>query len=114
MTFKRVLVLNFPKISIDAPPLAPALLCQICKQHNIEYSFVDCNLEFFQQLDQDLEKEILGLYAERFIKELSPTAERWVDNYFSSLAKHCNDYDLIAISVFSSHSIALVDKFLSN
>ena len=114
MTFKKVLVLNFPKISIDAPPLAPALLCEICKQHNIEYNFIDCNLEFFQQLDQDLEKEILGLYAERFIKDLSPMAERWVDNYFSLLAKQCNDYDLIAISIFSSHSIVLVHKFLSN
>lgn len=114
MTFKKVLVLNFPKISIDAPPLAPALLCEICKQHSVEYEFIDCNLEFFQQLDQELNKEILGLYAERFINKLSPCADLWLNKYFSLLAKKCNHYDLIAISVFSVHSIALVQKFLTD
>jgi hypothetical protein len=94
--------------------LAPELLCEICEQHGIEHEFIDCNLEFFQQLDQELNKEILGLYAERFIDKLSPSADRWLDEYFSLLAKKCNHYDLIAISVFSIHSIALVQKFLTD
>lgn len=112
MSYRRVLILNFPKILIDAPPLAPALLCEICNRNNIEYTFIDCNLEFFQQLDQELEKEILGLYAEGFVETLTTRAQAWVDNYFSSLANQCKEYDLIAISVFSPHSIALSRKFL--
>jgi radical SAM superfamily enzyme YgiQ (UPF0313 family) len=114
MSYQRVLILNFPKISIDAPPLAPALLSEICSQNNIDYSFIDCNLDFFQQLDHVLEKEILGLYAEQFVETLTPKAQTWIDNYFSSLADQCNQYDLIAISVFSLHSTVLVHKFLAD
>jgi len=114
MIFKKVLVLNFPKISMDAPPLAPAILCEICEQHNVEYEFIDCNLELFQQLDQELSQEILGLYSEKFIDKLSPRADRWLNRYFSLLVKKCNHYDLIAISVFSIHSIALTQKFLTD
>jgi anaerobic magnesium-protoporphyrin IX monomethyl ester cyclase len=108
-----VLILNFPKIAIDAPPLAPALLCEICEQNSVDYNFVDCNLDFFQQLNKELNTEILGMYAERLITDLTPSANTWLDAYFSALATKCKEYDLVAISVFSVHSVAIVYKFLA-
>jgi hypothetical protein len=113
MTYNRVLILTFPKIALDAPPLAAALLSSICKQHNIDYDFVDCNLDFHQQLtDKPFKDEILGLYAEMFIDKLSEPAQNWVDQYFCSLEKKCQQFDLVAISVFSQHSMVLVHDFL--
>lgn len=114
MSYQNVLILNFPKIALDAPPLAPALLSEICDKNNIKHDFVDCNLEFFQNLNNNLKDEILGLYAERFIEKLSDHAQSWLDQYFTQLAIQCQNYDLIAISVFSSHSISLVNYFLKN
>jgi anaerobic magnesium-protoporphyrin IX monomethyl ester cyclase len=113
MSYKRVLILNFPKIIIDAPPLAPALLSAICEKNNIEHDFIDCNLEFYQQLDHTLKEEILGLYSEQLIETLPDAAQFWVDQYFFSLKEKCQNYDLIAISVFSVHSVNLVHEFLS-
>jgi len=113
MSFQRVLILNFPKISIDAPPLAPALLSEICRKNNIEYDFIDCNLEFFQQLSKELNDEILGNFSEQLIHSLSDSAQNWVNQYFNNLAKKCQNYDLIAVCVFSHHSIPLVTEFLT-
>lgn len=110
---QRVLILNFPKIQIEAPPLAAALLCAICDKNKIQYDFVDCNLEMFKQLDPVLKEEILGLFAERLVTTMSPRAQAWIDQYFSNLADRCKSYDLIAISVFSYHSISLTTEFLS-
>jgi len=113
MTYKQVLILSFPKIALEAPPLAPALLASICKDYNINYDFIDCNLDFHQQLsNKPFKDEILGLYAEMFVDKLSESAQAWVDQYFSKLKKKCQQFDLIAISVFSQHSIVLVDEFL--
>lgn len=113
MLYQKILILSFPKISLDAPPLAPAILSSICDKLSVEHDFIDCNLEFHERLSGDLRDEILGNYAERFIEELSPTSKEWLDNYFDSLAKICNKFDLIAISVFSMHSIILTYDFLS-
>lgn len=112
MTYRRVLILNFPKIALEAPPLACALLCEICNQNNVEYDFVDCNVDFYQRLTDPVRDEILNLYSAQLITELSEPAEDWLAEYFSYISKKCADYDLVAISVFSSHSIPLVRKFL--
>ena len=114
MSYNNVLILNFPKISLEAPPLAPALLSEICQLHGVKYKFLDCNLDFFQQLTGQLKHEILNLYAENFVNTLSPAAEHWLNNYFTKLASRCQQHDLVAISVFSYHSIPLVQKFLEN
>lgn len=114
MTYKKVLLLNFPKIALDAPPLAPALLSAICEKNNITHELCDCNLEFYQQLPEDLHREILGLYAEQLVDTLSDRAKTWLNQYFSRLVKQCQEYDLIAISVFSLHSVNLVYDFLKD
>lgn len=113
MKYSKVLILNFPKIALDAPPLAPALLSSICHKHGIEHDFVDCNLEFHQQLSNSvLKEEILELYSEMIVDKLSPDGQLWVDHYFLNLANLCENYDLIAISIFSVHSVNLVRDFL--
>jgi hypothetical protein len=48
--YQRVLVLNFPKIALEAPPLACALLCEICNKNKVDYDFIDCNAEFILKL----------------------------------------------------------------
>jgi radical SAM superfamily enzyme YgiQ (UPF0313 family) len=110
---QKVLILNFPKISLDAPPLAPAILSAICDKLSVDHDFIDCNLEFQERLSGNQRDEILGKYAERFIEELSPESRNWLDNYFDFLAKVCKQYDLVAISVFSVHSVVLTYDFLS-
>ena len=112
MTYRRVLILNFPKIALEAPPLACALLCEICNKNSIDYDFIDCNVDFYQQLNEQIKNEILDLYSARLTDQLSGPAEDWLNNYFSKLAEKCSSYDLVAISVFSAHSIPLVNKFL--
>jgi radical SAM superfamily enzyme YgiQ (UPF0313 family) len=115
MRYKRVLILNFPKIALDAPPLAPALLSSICDKYSIDHDFIDCNLDFHQQLAHSpLKEEILGLYCEQFVNEPSEAGQTWINQYFLHLKNQCRNYDLIAISVFSIHSVNLVHKFLSN
>ena len=114
MSNKKVLILNFPKISIDAPPLAPALLGSLCEKNNISYDFIDCNLEFYQQLSAQLKQEILVEYAEKFENTvLGKEAQSWLDSYFQDLSKKCNNYEIVAISVFTMHSSNLVSYFLS-
>lgn len=110
--FERVLILNFPKIALEAPPMAPALLAELCNQHNVQYKIIDCNLEFHQQLDNELKEEILELYAEGHIESLSNKGHIWLTNYYEKLAIECKDYDLIAISIFSKHSVQLTYDFL--
>jgi radical SAM superfamily enzyme YgiQ (UPF0313 family) len=114
MAFKNVLLLTFPKIALEAPPLAPALLAEICKQNNVKCNFLDCNLDFFQQLHGSIKHEILELYAEGIKSQLSKEAEQWLNNYFTSLVNRCQTHDLIGISVFSHHSVPLVQRFLEN
>jgi anaerobic magnesium-protoporphyrin IX monomethyl ester cyclase len=111
--YQKVSILNFPKISLEAPPLAPGILAAICKNKSIDYTFVDCNLELHQQLSKDQQNEILGLYAENFITTISEQSRKWLDRYFDELALRCRDSDLIAISVFSVHSVVLTLDFLS-
>ena len=113
MSYKKVQILNFPKIALDAPPLAPGILSAICKKKSVQYDFIDCNLEFHKRLSIDRQSEILGLYAENLIYELGEKSRAWVDRYFDELAQRCGDADLIAISVFSSHSVVLTYDFLS-
>jgi len=113
MAYKKVSILNFPKISLEAPPLAPAILSAICKKKGIEHDFIDCNLEFHQQLSQDLQNELLGLYAENFIIDITARSQTWLDRYFDQLADRCADSDLVAISVFSRHSAVLTLDFLT-
>ena len=112
--YQRALILNFPKIALEAPPLACALLCEICSKNNVEYDFIDCNAEFYQQLPDSIKDEILSLYSARLVDQLSDTAELWLNNYFTNLAEKCNSYELVAISVFSSHSVSIVNKFLED
>jgi radical SAM superfamily enzyme YgiQ (UPF0313 family) len=112
--YQRVLVLNFPKIALEAPPLACALLCEICNKNKVDYDFIDCNAEFYQQLPDSIKDEILSLYSAKLVDQLSDTAESWLNKYFTNLAEKCKDYELIAISVFSSHSISIVNKFLKD
>lgn len=113
MSFKRVLLLNFPKIAIEAPPLAPAILSAICKKNNIDYEFIDCNLEFWQQLNGPLQDEILNFFAEHLTDTLSDSAQKWLDQYFDQLVEKSKKFDLVAISVFSNHSTELTREFLT-
>lgn len=112
--YQRVLILNFPKIALEAPPLACALLCEICRKNNVDYDFIDCNVEFYQQLPASLKDEILSLYSAGLVDQLSDAAESWLDKYFTNLTEKCKGYELIAISVFSSHSVPIVNKFLKD
>ena len=111
--FQKVVILNFPKIALEAPPLAPALLGSICDSLSIDHDFIDCNLELHQLLPQKEHKEILGSYAERFVDSVSDESRQCLDNYFDNLAERCSNHDLIAISVFSAHSINLTHYFLA-
>jgi hypothetical protein len=113
MRFQKVLILNFPKIALEAPPLAPAILSSICESLSIEYNFIDCNLELHEQLNDTHKEEILGRYAERFIDQISENSRKKLNEYFNYLADRCSQFDLIAISVFSSHSVVLTHDFLS-
>jgi anaerobic magnesium-protoporphyrin IX monomethyl ester cyclase len=114
MIYKKVTILNFPKIEIDAPPMAPGLLASICKELSVNYNFIDCNLEFHQKVPNHLKKEILGSYTEFFTSILSVESKEWIDEYYSKLTERCMESDLIAICVFSYHSIQLTYDFLKN
>lgn len=114
MAYKNVLILNFPKIAIEAPPLACALLSAICEDQKVSYQFIDCNVHLHQRLDEHLFDEILLKFAEGYQQTLSPAAKHWCDRYFNWLVTQCSEHDLVAISVFSHHSIPLVYEFLVN
>lgn len=113
MSYQKVLILTFPKITLDAPPLAPAILSAICEKMSVEHEFIDVNLEFHEKLAGRQRTEILELYAPRFEKSVSTESRKWLDDYFDSLGLRCRGFDLIAISVFSGHSVVLVHDFLS-
>ena len=113
MSFQKVIILNFPKIALESPPLAPAILSSICDSLSIEHDFIDCNLELHEQLQGGIKEEILARYAERFVDHISEEARYHLYKYFDQLANRCCHYDLIAISVFSVHSVVLTHDFLS-
>lgn len=110
----RVLILNFPKITPDAPPLAPALLAAICQRNNVYSNFVDINADFWTSIPLELQQELLHDFPENFINFLSEPAQQWMHEYFYDLQVKCQDYDLIAISVFSHHSVNFTKLFLDN
>jgi len=111
---KRALILNFPKITPDAPPLAPALLTAICRRNNVDCDFIDVNAEFYINLPKELQQELLNEFPINFTKELTTSAQQLIDNYFCDLKDKCQHYDLVAISVFSHHSVNFTKFFLDN
>jgi radical SAM superfamily enzyme YgiQ (UPF0313 family) len=113
MHYQKILILNFPKIALEAPPLAPAILSSICDSFSLENQFIDCNLELHERLPLPQKEEILSRYCERFVDDLSISSRKILNDYFDDLVAICNEFDLIAISVFSSHSVILTHDFLS-
>ena len=93
----RVLILNFPKITPDAPPLAPALLAAICQRNNVYSNFVDINADFWTRIPLELQQELLHDFPENFIDFLSEPAQQWMHEYFYDLQIKYKDYDRIPI-----------------
>ena len=51
--YEKIALLNMPKIGLNNPPMAPALLQSIAKQMGAETSFIDINLLFHNQFEKN-------------------------------------------------------------
>lgn len=108
--YQSVVLLNTPKLGLNNPPMAPALLQSIAKSMGCSVDFIDINLEFqtyfannnrllndWCELEQELSADELDL-VEAFTQTLD------LDTIFRA--------QVVGISVFSIHSFAYTTWFL--
>jgi len=109
--YKKIVLLNMPKIGLNNPPMAPALLQSIAKQMGAETSFIDINLLFHDQFEKN--GEIINDWCELDLK-LSDENINLIKEFTEKLdLSEVWDADIVGISVFSYHSFNYTSWFLN-
>lgn len=109
--YQNVYLLNMPKLGLNNPPMAPALMQAIAKQMGCQVKFCDVNLYFhrkFQNNDVVINDwcEFDGaLDDENYSQMVEFTESLDLGSIFSA--------DVVGISVFSNHSHAYTKWFLT-
>ena len=108
--YQSVYLLNMPKLGLNNPPMAPALMQSIAKDMGCSVKFSDVNLYFHQWFQTD--NVILHDWCE-FASSLDKSQHTEMVNFTDTLhlSSICNA-DIVGISVFSSHSHAYTRWFL--
>lgn len=112
--YKNVCILNMPKIGLNNPPMAPAILQAIAKLMGSSARVIDINLLFHEWFEyNEYKKSILYDWCELRIApnfESAVEIDRFIDTL--DLTYICSA-DVVAISVFSIHSHPFTKWFLS-
>ncbi len=108
--YKSILLLNMPKIGLNNPPMAPALLQAIAKEMGSSVNFLDINLLFQQHFTNDL--LILNDWCE-LNQPLTEIQLEKIEQFTESLnISKLLETDIVGISVFSIHSFNYTTWFL--
>ncbi len=100
-----------PKIGLNNPPMAPALLQAIAKDLGCQTSFQDINLSFQQWFKND--HAILNDWCELRAK-LNDTIDQKLIEFTESLdLTELFSANIVGISVFSTHSVEYTSWFLN-
>ena len=112
---KTVYLLNFPKIALHNPPMAPAILQSIAKEMGATVNFADVNLLFQQYLNDNTEHQKTLMYEwPELSKPLTDETDAVVTAFCQTLElETIFNSDIVGISVFSANSIAFTDWFLT-
>jgi uncharacterized radical SAM superfamily protein len=112
--YKNVCVLNMPKIGLNNPPMAPAILQAIAKLMGSNVRVIDINLLFHEWFElNEYKKSIFYDWCELRIAPDSESAIE-IDRFIDSLdLAYIYSADVVAISVFSMHSHKFTEWFLS-
>lgn len=116
--YKNVLILNMPVIGLNNPPMGPAIIQKVSKDIHMETQFIDLNLELQTFLKNTaIEDEVLlgwcGGLREETVDDTTPEIEEVLNNFFDCVVPDINQFEVIAISVFSLQSQNFTSWFLS-
>jgi len=111
--YQKVHLLNMPKLGINNPPMGPAVIQAITKQMHADVEFLDLNLQFNCYFENSTYRnEILHAWPENG-QALTVEQQLEVDQFVHSLdLNQLLDCDVLAMSVFSSHSHRFTEYFL--
>jgi hypothetical protein len=100
--YKRVAIVTVPSMELERPPAAPAVLGGICRSMNVDYDIFDINLVLAKQLnEQDLKISTDHWRTARNVA-LPDSVYKIFDEVIDTIVG--NQYDMIAVSVFSKFS----------
>lgn len=110
--YQSVFLINTPKIGLNNPPMAPALLQSIAKEMGCKTNFIDVNIDFHHHFENH--SSIFRHWCE-LKGELSTQDENKLHHFISTLdLAEMFSADVVGISVFSQHSHAFTTWFLKN
>ena len=113
--YSDVYLLNFPKIGLNNPPMAPAILQSIAKQMGAKVQFSDVNLLFQEYCKDSVNKKNLLHEWPELQTPLTADEELEVQNFSATLdIKNIITADIVGISIFSRHSFSFTLWFLQN
>lgn len=114
VVYKRTLILNLPIIGLNNPPMGPAIIQAIARANNVDTHFIDLNLELHRRLDNHpLKAGIFHEWSVNIRSELTDDEQQFLTEFIDPYIQQLNDYDLLSISVFSSHSRNFATWFLN-
>jgi hypothetical protein len=110
--YKSVYLINTPKIGLNNPPMAPALLQAIARDMGCATGFIDINLDFHHRFETD--SNIFRNWCE-LDGELSEQDQQNLHEFIATLdmSAICSS-EVIGISVFSKHSQPFTTWFLKH
>lgn len=112
----RVLLVNLPMYDTVAPPGALAILASICEQNHRDYEFFDFNLLLVRDLAEDEFTE-LSNWLSGITLSYDDLSKPLTNKVFDLWCQHIksyqlDDFEFIAISVFSTWSLRMVQLVL--
>jgi len=109
--YKFVALLNMPKIGLNNPPMAPALLQAIAQEMGCTTHFQDINLSFQRWFKDD--HIVLNDWCELREPFNNETDQKLIEFADSLDLESVFSADVIGISVFSTHSVEYTNWFLN-